>query len=649
MTLTTQELQDEIRRLQSKIQDLDNNQQLRNSNSLGPSSQILEYTNGDRYEGEVLILDEKTLRHGQGTHQCSNGDSYNGGWYYDRRHGKGKLELRTGSVKCYDGEWNEDQTNGNGICMYRDGSIYKGEFANDVRSGWGNQIFPNGDEFEGEWTDDLINGNGRWTMKNGSYMEGQFEKGAFVNGKHVNKSDQTEYIGSFKDGLPHGDEGTLSVLGEWTYKGEFQYGKKSGRGVCEWNEGYYYEGEWSNDQRNGKGKLAFRGQFIYEGEWRDDKKHGQGKWCLGSGDIYTGTFVRDAMQGKGIMIYQNGDKYKGEFSENKRHGLGKCVYKNGDKYKGEWKNDARDGKGYCRFHNKVKFKGQWSNDHWIQTSASPSKTLIKGEAVNQAIAGHKSTFQIEARDDNDQRRLSGGDNFKVVFLRYKTDLQIIGEVIDHDDGTYTASYEINISGNYDLYILLGDDEIVANSPYTTIVVADVPDLKHSVIEMPNLEDRIIPIDKFFEFYISPRDRFGNECVYDDVIETFPIEVRLGGRNGECPVQVDLGLDGRYYCSFQCSSAGNYILFVASNSKQLPKSPKSIQIGNDEDIKETLDNPSAKWKWVDLETSDYSDVDQEDSEQAFIKAHPDVPVITDLEDLWKLGKLQRERKKKKNPN
>lgn len=118
-----------------------------------------------------------------------------GGWYYDRRHGTGKLQFRTGSVASYEGEWRDDRTNGNGICVFRDGSIYKGEFANDVRCGWGTQRFTNGDHFEGEWSDDLINGNGRLTMKDGSYMEGQFKNGSFIQGKHINKADQTEYIG----------------------------------------------------------------------------------------------------------------------------------------------------------------------------------------------------------------------------------------------------------------------------------------------------------------------------------------------------------------------------------------------------------------------------------------------------------------------
>lgn len=98
-------------------------------------------------------------------------------------------------MASYEGEWRDDRTNGSGVCVFRDGSIYNGEFANDVRCGWGTQSFTTGDHFEGEWSDDSMNGNGRWTMKDGSYMEGQFKSGGFIQGRHINRADQTEYTG----------------------------------------------------------------------------------------------------------------------------------------------------------------------------------------------------------------------------------------------------------------------------------------------------------------------------------------------------------------------------------------------------------------------------------------------------------------------
>ena len=47
-----------------------------------------------------------------------------------------------------------------GVCLYRDGSTYEGEFCDDVRSGWGVIEFKNSERYEGEWVDDCIQGGG---------------------------------------------------------------------------------------------------------------------------------------------------------------------------------------------------------------------------------------------------------------------------------------------------------------------------------------------------------------------------------------------------------------------------------------------------------------------------------------------------------
>lgn len=45
-----------------------------------------------------------------------------------------------------------------GICVYRNGAKYEGEFNSNVRSGQGVIQFANGDVYEGEWSKDCIHG-----------------------------------------------------------------------------------------------------------------------------------------------------------------------------------------------------------------------------------------------------------------------------------------------------------------------------------------------------------------------------------------------------------------------------------------------------------------------------------------------------------
>jgi hypothetical protein len=60
---------------------------------------------------------------------------------------------------------------------------------------------------------------------------------------------------------------------------EFQYGKLDGedddfgphQAVMKLPDGSEYEGEWDNGKRLGRGMLIGRDGSIYEGYWKDDK------------------------------------------------------------------------------------------------------------------------------------------------------------------------------------------------------------------------------------------------------------------------------------------------------------------------------------------------------------------------------------------
>ncbi len=97
----------------------------------------MEYTNGDKYQVKlmcppvprtqlacscmaILMLAKMgtclqgdtlgDLRHGKGTHTCSNGDIYKGYWRLDKRHGRGKVTLANGMQ--YEGDWVNDRAHG---------------------------------------------------------------------------------------------------------------------------------------------------------------------------------------------------------------------------------------------------------------------------------------------------------------------------------------------------------------------------------------------------------------------------------------------------------------------------------------------------------------------------------------------------------
>jgi len=80
-------------------------------------------------------------------------------------------------------------TNGNTNYTYLNGDVYNGDFFNTLRHGQGRCIYKNGTIYTGEWNNDQYHGNGNITV------------------------------------------------GDFSYVGEFKYGKKDGKGVGTWNNG----------------------------------------------------------------------------------------------------------------------------------------------------------------------------------------------------------------------------------------------------------------------------------------------------------------------------------------------------------------------------------------------------------------------------
>lgn len=75
-----------------------------------------------------------------------------------KANGKGFGFWTTGSI--YDGQWKENLRHGKGEFTWADGEKYQGEFAEDQREGFGIYYWKNGERYEGQWKEDRRNGEG---------------------------------------------------------------------------------------------------------------------------------------------------------------------------------------------------------------------------------------------------------------------------------------------------------------------------------------------------------------------------------------------------------------------------------------------------------------------------------------------------------
>ena len=63
-----------------------------------------------------------------------------------------------------------------------------------------------------------------------------------------------------------------------------------------------YEGEYENGRRNGKGTFYFSSGEKYEGEFRDGKREGKGTFYWDDTSKWEGTFVDNEMDGDGTFF-----------------------------------------------------------------------------------------------------------------------------------------------------------------------------------------------------------------------------------------------------------------------------------------------------------------------------------------------------------
>ena len=131
------------------------------------------------------------------------------------------------------------------------------------------------------------------------------------------------------------------------YKGGWQNGKFSGRGIYYRYNYIVYNGEWQNGLCHGEGIGFSDINKYYAGEWQNGFYHGQGTYYINNNKSYEGEWEYELYHGKGVSYGNDNIKlYDGEFKKGMRHGYGIIYDKDNKKsYEGEWQNGLRHGNG----------------------------------------------------------------------------------------------------------------------------------------------------------------------------------------------------------------------------------------------------------------------------------------------------------------
>lgn len=148
-----------------------------NSSIKQDDKHVLNYTNGDKYEGEVL----NGQREGYGIYFYQNGDRYEGIWLKNKKHGLGNMFYKDGSM--YVGQWNNSEKSGNGVFYYKSGDKYEGEFSMSKKHGKGKLYGVDGSLYEGNFNSNKKHGEGIMIFRNGKKFIEIWENGILKSSK----------------------------------------------------------------------------------------------------------------------------------------------------------------------------------------------------------------------------------------------------------------------------------------------------------------------------------------------------------------------------------------------------------------------------------------------------------------------------------
>ena len=137
----------------------------------------------------------------------------------------------------------------------------------------------------------------------GDTYRGEFDKGLYNgHGTYYDKSEDSKYIGYWKDGLPNGKGlatwGEKSKYPNRSYDGEWMDGLMHGTGTKFWGiaetdeyTNNKYIGEWKNDEMDGIGKYEWADGSYYEGSWKNGEQHSEGIYVFADGEVFKGIWI----------------------------------------------------------------------------------------------------------------------------------------------------------------------------------------------------------------------------------------------------------------------------------------------------------------------------------------------------------------------
>jgi len=284
--------------------------------------------------------------------------------------------------------------------VFATGAVYKGDWLEGTRHGFGVQDWPDGARYEGEWSFNKADGLGRFTHGSGEQYVGMW-KANCAHGKGILHSPtggvnggNTSYMGEWADDLHEGygiHRSSEEGGGPFTqYQGSYSGGLKDGHGIYFWGDGASYRGTWSKNTLSGAGTYVDNAGCWFRGRWNNSMMHGYGVYTWSDGRVFLGQYIRDKKHGFGTFTLSDGRSYEGFWRMGKQHGCGAFTQVNGDVSMSWWHEGERVSSR----------KSPMETDEIAEPGEASSPTSpSSGHTPNKGILRSGTTFSSRSKSD----------------------------------------------------------------------------------------------------------------------------------------------------------------------------------------------------------------------------------------------------------
>lgn len=240
--------------------------------------------------------------------------------------------------------------------------VVKNSMINDIKmkNGFGKLIFDDNSIFKCYFNDNKANGIGQYIDKiNNEEYIGEYKNNTPIGyGIYSNITHERKCMGYFKINGINGIGIEESIEDGYIYYGEFDKNQKNGYGVLRWKEGIKYEGYFLKNQMNGYAIIEYPDNKLFKGQINNGKMEGFGEFNWGREKKYLGYYKNDKRSGFGIFLWN--------INKIKNNNLNDLSDIKG--YIGFWSDGNMNGVGLKISEGKIKL-GVWKNGikmEWLE-------------------------------------------------------------------------------------------------------------------------------------------------------------------------------------------------------------------------------------------------------------------------------------------